>query len=105
MCWKLFWATQINAGFKIAAETPAYKIIARLEKKTEIKPVDNTWPPANGTTAVIVSLLPNYTPDFFRNSNAVRARPVLRGLGKHSWKEAFASRVDILCPFPYSIGT
>ena len=56
--------------FKIVAKTPAYKIIARLEKKTEIKPVENTSPFANKVIAVILSLLPNYTPDFFRNSIA-----------------------------------
>ena len=62
-----------------------------------------------------MSLLPNYTPDFFRNSIAVRACPVLPGLGRLSRKGTLASRVDILCPksshelmfavlFPYSIG-
>ena len=45
-----------------------------------------------------MSLLPNYTPDFFRNSIAVRACPVLPGLGRLSRKETLASRVDILCP-------
>ena len=34
----------VGAISKIAAKTPAYKINARLEKKTEIKPVENTSP-------------------------------------------------------------
>ena len=51
----------MGAVSKIAAKTPAYKIIARLEKKTEIKPIENTSPFASKESAVIASLFPNYT--------------------------------------------
>ena len=83
---------------KIAAKSPAYKIIARLEKKTEIKPVENTSPFTSKKSAVIASLLPNYTPVFFRNFTAVRSCPsVLPGLARHSLKETPTSCADILC--------
>ena len=79
-----------------------------------MKPAENTSPFAYMASAVNVSFFPNYTPDPFRNSIAVRACPVLPGLGRHSRKENLASRVHILCPkswheltfavsFPYSI--
>ena len=40
--------------FKIAAKTPAYKIIARLEKTMERKPVEISSPFANKASAVNV---------------------------------------------------
>ena len=46
-------------------KTPGYKITGRLEKKTEIKPVENTSPLASKESAVISSLFPNYTPAIF----------------------------------------
>ena len=51
----------VGAISKIAAKTPAYKINARLEKKTEIKTVENTSPFSSKESAVIASLFPNYT--------------------------------------------
>ena len=41
-------------------------IVARLEKKMERKPAENTSPFASKLSAVIASLFPNYTLDFFR---------------------------------------
>ena len=58
-----------------------------------MKAAENTSPFAYMASAVIVSLLPNYTPDPFRNSIAVRACPVLPGLGRLSRKENLASRL------------
>ena len=77
----------VGVIFNIAAKTPACKVIARLEKKTKIKPVENTSAFASKAGAIIASLLPNYTPVFFRNIIAVRSCPVLPGLGRHSQKE------------------
>ena len=87
----------MGAVIKIAAKTPEYKIIARLEKKTEIKPVENTSAFASKADAITASLLPNYTPVFSWNFIAVRSYPVLPGLGRHSRKETRVLRVDILC--------
>ena len=87
----------MGAVIKIAAKTLEYKIIARLEKKTEIKAVENTSAFASKADAIIGSLLPNYTPVFFWNFVAVRSYPVLPGLGRHFRIETLTSCVYILC--------
>ena len=61
-----WWNKNNGAVFEIAAKTSAYKIIARLEKKTERKPAENTSPFVSKANAVIASLFPNHTPVFFR---------------------------------------
>ena len=69
-----------GAVFKIAANTPAYKIIAKLEK-TDRKPAENTLPFASKTSAVtcIANLFPNYAPVF--------SFPILLDLINYGWFE------------------
>ena len=65
----------MGAVIKIAAKTPEYKIIARLEKKTEIKPVENTSPFASKESAVIASLFPYYTLLLFSSETSLLFDP------------------------------